>query len=129
MKTFILALIVFVLIVGILCFTVFYLKEKTEELSQAARALPKITDRSKDISPDEFRNSAKFFYDLWESAKKPIHFIIGHEEANRIDETFSELQYRYLFRDAAGYMSTRQKLLDSIEHLAKLETFSFDTIT
>ncbi len=127
MRTFILALIVFALIIGTLILTGVYLTRRTHELSASARALPELSDHASDNSA--FYAAAKEFNELWTSTRKTIHFIIGHEEADRIEDTFADLQARYLKHDTAGYTSAREKLLRSIERLADSEAFSFDSVT
>lgn len=133
MKTFLLSLVVFALIVGTLFFTGRYLINRTEELEDAAKSLPRFTasDNAIELTSDntKFREAVLQFSSVWESARKPIHFIVGHEEADRIEDTFYELRIRYAMHDTAGYMSAREKLLKAISRLADSETFSFDTIT
>ncbi len=129
MKTFLLALTVFALIVGLLILSGAYLARKTAALSAAASAFP-VPD-GEDAVPDSaaFYASAKEFSALWSSAVGAVRFIIGHEEAERIDDTFDELMTRYLLRDNAGYMTARAKLLRLINRLADAEHVTFDSIT
>lgn len=133
MKTFILSLVVFALILGTLFLTGRYLFNRTDELESAAKSLPRFTASDAEIRPDsenvEFMEALNQFSSVWESARKPIHFIIGHDEADRIEDTFYELRVRYAMHDTAGYMSAREKLLNAISRLADSESFSFDTIT
>lgn len=127
MRTFILALVVFFLIVGILIFTGKYLIGKTTALTDAAKSLPIITGDSP--SQQNIAAALENFNQIWKSTRKAVHFLVGHEEADKIDDTLSELQIRWLTHDAPGYMAAREKLLQSITRLADSESFSFDTVT
>lgn len=130
MRTFILSLIVFALILGILFLSGRYIVNRTDELTEAAKALPRLTASSADITPGTgFQEAISQFASVWDGARKTIHFIIGHDEADRIEDTFYELRIRYAMHDAAGYMSAREKLLHAISRLADSESFSFDAIT
>lgn len=130
MRTFILSLVVFALIVGALFLTGRYLINRTDELTEAAKSLPRFTASDTDIGPDSgFQEAASQFASVWDSARKTIHFIIGHDEADHIEDTFYELRIRYAMHDAAGYMSARESLLNAISRLADSESFSFDAIT
>ncbi len=128
MRTFILALTVLALILAALTLAGVYLTGKADALTEAAKALPE-ESASNSTQSSGFYTAARNFSEIWSSTKKTIHFIIGHKEADRIEETFIDLQVRYLLRDNAGYMSARAKLLHEIEQLAESETFSFDTVT
>ena len=129
MRTFILALVVLALIVGGLFLTSIFLNRRTDALLSAAKSLPPLSARGNDFDTMDFYAPARRFSSLWTSSRKTIHFIIGHEEADRIEDTFIELQMRYLLRDGAGYMAQREKLLLAIDRLADAETLSFDSVT
>jgi len=129
MRTFILALTVFFLIIGVLVFTGRYLINRTSELTKAARNLPIFTEEMSPSEREDIGIALNSFVRTWNSTRKTIHFLVGHEEADRIDETLSDLRARHITHDTAGYMSARAKLLQAIARLADAETFSFDTIT
>ena len=129
MRTFFLALAVLLLIVFLLIFAGRYLIKRTAELTKAILNLPPLTDDISSIEKEALYRSLEDFTRIWNSTRKTVHFLVGHDEADRIDETLSELRTRYVTHDTAGYMSAREKLLRSISRLAESEAFSFDTIT
>ncbi len=128
MRTFFLSLAVFCLIIGILIFTGRYLIKQTEELSEAANSLPIITEE-KPLPQNEINTALRKLTETWHSAKKAIHFLVGHDEADKIDDNLAELRIRAVTHDTAGYMTAREKLLQSLTRLADSESFSFDTVT
>jgi len=129
MRTFILSLVVLALIVGTLFFTGLFLQSRTSKLSDFAKKLPIITTDMPMPSPEDFNSAAEDFSRLWNKTRKIIHFLVGHEEADKIDEAFTDLRVRFVTHDPAGCMSAREKLLQTITRLADSESFSFDTIT
>ncbi len=128
MRTFLLSLAVFCLILGVLVFTGRYLVRKTAEVSTAANNLP-TSSPDEEFPREEARAALRDLTTAWQSARKAIHFLVGHEEVDKIDDYLTELQIRALTRDVAEYMSVREKLLQSLTRLAESETFSFDTVT
>lgn len=127
MRTFILSLVVFCLLIGILWFTGRYIARRTDELMGAANSLP-IPDDSGENRAASLR-TIESFVNRWSSMRKTIHFIIGHEEADKIDETLTDLRIRFVTKDDTGYMAAREKLLFIIQRLSDSESLSFDNVT
>ena len=120
MRTFILALAVLILIVGTLFFTGRVLLSRTAKLSAAAENFPILTESITPSEKNAVLNSAEKFSETWTHTRKLVHFLVGSEEADLIDETLSDLRIRCLTNDPPGYMSARQKLLHSLTLLIPL---------
>ena len=127
MKTFILSLIVFFLVIGVLLFTGNIFAKRTDGLLDAAKKLPDFSDPTQDKPKPS--QAIEHFLMKWASARKIIHFIVGHDEADKIDETLTELRVRYVMGDLPGYMAAREKLLLAIQRLSDSEALSFDSVT
>lgn len=124
MKTFILSLAVLALILTLLIFTGRYLLRRARDLTDAAEAMPvsAAADRT------DFRKASDRFRALWRSVRRTVRFLIGHTEADRIDELFTETLIRFAAGDSAGYLSAREKLLCAVRSLGDAEKLSFDVI-
>ncbi len=137
MKTFFLSAAVFLLLVGVLIASGWYIDSRSMALEEAAKALPKIakgdlTEKTEVESAENgtlFRSKTDAFATLWKETKTVIHAIVGHEKADRIEETFLDLRIRYAMQDEAGYMSAREKLIREIRQLSEQEDFTFDAIS
>lgn len=127
MKTFILSLIVFSLVIGVILLTGNIFAKRTADLSEAAKRLPDFSNPTQDKPKPS--QAIESFVKKWASARKIIHFIIGHDEADKIDETLTELRIRYVMGDLPGYMAAREKLLLAIHRLSDSESLSFDSVT
>lgn len=129
MRTFVLALTVFFLIIGILFFSGRYLIGKAAALSLDAKKLPSLDDLSKNTSSETFRSRLSSFVQKWKESRPVIHFLAGHEEADQIDAILTELQIRFVTHDTTGYLVARERLLQSLSRLADSESLTFDSVT
>ena len=129
MRTFALALTVFLLIIGILFFSGRYLIGKAAALSLDAKNLPSFDDLSKSTSPETFRARLSSFVQKWKDSRAVIHILAGHEEADQIDAILIELQIRFVTHDTTGYLVAREQLLHSLSRLADSESLTFDSVT
>jgi len=132
MKTFFLALGVFFLIICILFFAVNYIDKRCAELISAAKQFPRITPDDTDKKTgfnEDYQTAVNSFASIWKNSKKILYFLVGHDEADKIEEAFNDMRIRYTMKDFPGYMSARQKLLATIYHLSDSESITFDAIS
>lgn len=130
MRTFLVALAALALIFGLLFGAGRYLLLRTEELSAAVRDFPRLSAKDGAIVGDDDGDAAFVrFSELWERSRGGLHCIVGHEDADRIEDLFRESRVRYVWRDAAGYTAARDALLRALGRLAEGERLSLDGVT
>lgn len=97
------------------------------------REIGRLYELTKDltISEDNIKKCEKDARELYETFKKKETFIsltVNHEDLTNIEESFSEIIGYLSIGDADGARVTKNRLLDSLEHLRRLSGFNIDAI-
>lgn len=83
------------------------------------------------ISDENIEECEAKMRELYEYFKKRETFIsltVNHEDLTNIEESFSEIIGCLSVGDADGARITKNRLLDSLEHLRRLSGFNIDAI-
>ena len=83
------------------------------------------------ISDENIEECEAKMRELYEDFKKRETFIsltVNHEDLTNIEESFSEIIGCLSVGDADGARITKNRLLDSLEHLRRLSGFNIDAI-
>ena len=126
MKTFLIALLLLLLIVGFVICNTIDLQKTLHELIALTEALP--------FEASEFRQSPETqeivekLYHLWDKEFNRIVFTSGYLNCNRADEELTALFIHYRNNNAEDFTHARLLLWDSLCRLKILEGFHFDSI-
>ena len=117
MKEVLAVLILFVLLVGFVIWNAIYINNVAIRLSEAADALPEITDPT-------CAGAAKTLRDEWESYAPIVGISVSYTIADRVGEQIAVLAACAACGDAPGYASARALLADTLLDLRRAEQFS-----
>ncbi len=123
MKEKITAFCLFILVIGFVIFNTIVLDRQIDRLCDAAEKL--------EISDENIGQSEKDARKLYEEFRKKETFIsltVNHDDLTDIEECFSEMIGYLSVGDADGARVTKNRLVDSLEHLGRLSGFNIDAI-
>lgn len=140
MRTFVLSLAVLLALLVLLTLTGGYVASITATLKETALEMPALSviDTGAGTDVSDVQTAGSFLEDapamvtfdqLWQECRLCLHWIVGHDDADRIEEAFRDARVRWRTGDAAGYMSARERLIGAITKLADSERLSLDAIT
>ena len=110
----------------VICFVTVNTIVLDRQISKLCEATEKI-----EITEDNIRQSEKMARELYDDFKKKEIFIsltVNHEDLTNIEASFSEIIGYLSVGDADGARVTKNRLLDSLEHLRRLSGFNIDAI-
>lgn len=126
MKTFVIAIIIFSVVIGFVIWNAIDLQKSFGEMLALTEALPfDIEDFKQDAQTKELVD--KLYY-LWDKKFDRIVFTSGYENCNRADEAITALFVHYKNNNASDFTHARLILWDSLRRLKMLESFHFDSI-
>ena len=124
MKTFILALCVFLAIVAFVTISaIFAVREANDMKSLAAQFPQTLSDDS-----DDFETTLHEFKDKFVSQRTFIHLLIGESEEDSVEYALTDLEVAQKSGDIFGYASARSRLISAIERIIEAESLSFESV-
>ncbi len=120
MKTFIAAVVTFVMLTAIVAANGIYLYFKTNELIAVANDFPFMIEGE----AEQFCENAAKFKKTLDGATFMICLSVSHSEAEVIDEHYMQMKLRFEHGDLTGYISERSALICEITDLRKSESFT-----
>ena len=124
MKTFVLALIVLVLLLGIVILSACSMAKTADGLLALLDQLPSAVTGSE----AEFQHLLNRLHETWEPHRWLFRCFVGHNEADCIDDGLGELRTRYVCGDRAGYMSARRALMSHLAQIRLSEQFRVESL-
>lgn len=123
MKDKILAYVIMIgVVIGVIANTIF-LEKQIEKISQSVVSL-NISDKNY----GSLLSEAKNVYDDFKKTESYISLTVNHNDLTNIEGLFSEMIGYIGVDDRAEALVTKNRLLDSLEHLRRLSGFNIDAI-
>ena len=126
MKTFLVALVILVLVIGFVIWNALDLKKTFEELLTITEALP--AEASEFQKDEATREKVDALWRIWDKKFARITFTNGYENCNRADEALVSLVIHYQNDNAEDFTHARLIFWDSLCRLKTLESFGLDSI-
>ena len=124
MKTFILALCVFLAILAFVTISAISVESIANDLKSLAERFPQtLSDDT-----DDFETTLHEFKDKFISQRTFIHLLIGESEEDSLEYALLELEARQKSGDPAGYASARSRLISAIDKIIGYESLSLYTV-
>lgn len=120
MKTKIFGAIVFFLTIAAVTANTVYLQRTVEKIYSQIEAV--------DMSADGAEDSFSAAYAYFRKHEKVINLTVNHEDLTAIEEAFSEIEGLLSIKRYEEAEVTKNRLLDSLEHLRRLSGINFDSI-
>ena len=114
MKSFIITLIIFSTLLGIIATNFFYINKVGDELKEKAETL--------DISNiEECKAQLDELYLYWKDNETMISFSVSYTELNCVDDNITKMMTYLEHNDIVNFECYRASLLNAIEEMRRLE--------
>ena len=124
MKTFVLAMCVFLAIVVFVTVSAIFTVSIANDMKLLAESFPKTLFENM----GDFYATLEKFRDKFDSCRTFIHFLIGETEEDSIENALTELEDKEKNGDPSGYASARSRLISAIEKIINSESLSLNTV-
>ncbi len=126
MKSFMIALVLLVLVIGFIVWNAIDLQKTFDEMLVIVESLP---FEAKEFKKDaETEHAVEELYRLWDKNFARIAFTSGYDNCNRADEALGSLFIHFKNDNASDFTHARLMFWDSLRRLKMLESFHFDSI-
>ncbi len=115
MKSFVVTVILFCLLIGIIIFNSIYTRKIAEELEEKISALDFDDDITDDIDS---------LQQYWENKEKFFGVSVGFREIDKTCELIIALKVYYQYQNREEFEKAKQLLIDVIDEITRLEKFS-----
>ncbi len=123
MKEKIIAFSLFFLVIGFVFINTIVLGRQLDEI---CRMTEEMTIDEENLSDSE--EAVREVYDNFKKKETFISLSVNHENLTDIKQSFSEIIGYLSVGDADGASMTKNRLIDSLEHLRRLSGFNIDAI-
>lgn len=127
MKSFLIACLLFALVVGFVCFHTYYMSEILGQISDIVQMLPQNKQDFFDAY-DTVRENVRTLYDVWDRHFSYIAFTIAYENINRCDEALENLKTYAQNANAEEFTVALAGFRDALSRLRMLEGFYIESI-
>lgn len=121
MKSFIISLILFTILLSFIIFNSLYMKIQSERLIKKAEDLPHISDPT-------FQEKLSLLRSNWESVKKVIGLSCSYSELLKIDMAFEELSAFATEQSHADCTASKANLIFLLKEISRLERITIEGI-
>ena len=119
MRVFVISLLAFALLVGIIVGNCFYVSITTDNIKQALLQLPKVTEADSALTQLET---------YWQMRRTEISFSVSFNEIRDMDNCLIQLRTACACADDYEFELARALALKSAERMRRLERFSWECI-
>ena len=120
MKTFVVSLLLFVLMLFVILWNYFYINKTAEELLALSELLPD--------SVDGALEAAQKISDFWQARMDVVGFSVGYTVLDRISEQAASLLCAAKYESDFDYRLSKALLQDTVGDMRRLEKFSIGNI-
>ena len=120
MKQKILAIVIFIFILGFTIINTIILQNMTDKLIENAKTLS--------LTDENANRMAKELHEEFKANESYIALTVSHEDLTNIEECFAELNGYLAVSDTEGAMIVKYRLISFLGHLRRLVSFNIDTI-
>ena len=120
MKVKIFAVVTLIVTVVAVSINTAVLEKQISEVTEAVTAL--------NVNDENAQETATVIYDDFRKKETYISLTVNHDDLTNIEEGFAELIGYLEIGDTDGAYVTKNRLLDSIDHLRRLSGFNIDAI-
>ena len=120
MKQKILAIVIFVCILGFTIINTIILQDMTDKFIENAKMLS--------ITDDNAKTKATALHKEFQTNERYIGLTVSHEDLTNIEDCFAELNGYLSIGDTEGAMVVKYRLISFLGHLRRLVGFNIDTI-
>ncbi len=107
------------ILIGVIINTV-VIEKQISEVTESVKEL--------DINAKTAKEAAESIYRDFREKETCISLTVNHDDLTNIEEGFAELIGYLALEDTDGAYVTKNRLLDSLEHLRRLSGFNIDAI-
>lgn len=120
MKVKIFAVVTFILTVGFVILNTFIVQGAIREFEESVKSL--------DISSEDAATRANDIYENFKKKEVYVSLTVNHEDLTNTKESFAELIGYLEVGDTESAHVTKNRLVDSLEHLGRLSGFNISAI-
>ena len=122
MKSFIVALAVFVSIAVFVTFSAITVSDGCGAMLKTVEKLPESVD------DERFGSAYGEIADEWGELRASVRYFVGHTESDTVDDALDDIKARHDNGDASGYCAARLKLISALVRIKDSEEFKADTL-
>ena len=123
MKIKLFVIITLVTIIGAVALNTFFLNKEIEELSKLISAF-----NIKGMAISDCEKEAKSIYEKFKKSETYISMTVSHDDLTNIEDSFAELIGYISVGDKDGAEVTKNRLINSLEHLKRLSGINVDSV-
>lgn len=127
MRTFLVALLIFLSITAFVVVNAVYIGGTAKELLALAEKLPADAE-SFERSGEEAKETMDALYALWDSRFRRLTRTTGYDSLDRADEAILEMRVHFENGNGEDFSVAEQTFLDAVRRLRELESFSLNGI-
>lgn len=127
MKSFIIALVIFVLVAGLGLWSSLYTEKYVKELKAQLAQLPK-TEEEFISGYDDTEIKVQRIREMWADSAEKISAVIGYDGFNRGDDAVSEMTASFYLADAQTFEFSVRKFYDALERIRKTDGINLHSI-
>ena len=125
MKSFVSAIVILALTVGVVAANMLYVGRILGELEEILDGLPISAD---DFNADSFGDEIEALWEKWDESVGIIALTTGYPDIDRADDAIIEAVQSYRNGDMDGFLTARIRASDAVARMKKLASVSFDSI-
>lgn len=127
MKTFLISVLLFCVVLILVICNALYIRKTTEELLILAESLP----ADADAFEAQYHAAAEemdALYTLWDKSFMRLAFTTGYDNINRADDAMLSMYVNFENKSGEDFAVSRAIFCDGVRRLQSLESFSFHGI-
>ena len=125
MKSFVSAIVILALTIGVVAANMLYVGQILGELEEILDGLPISAD---DFSSGNFGDKIEALWKKWDESVGIIALTTGYPDIDRADDAIIEAVQSYRNGDMDGFLTARIRASDAVARMKKLASVSFDSI-
>ena len=118
MRSFIIALCIFALLILAIIFNGIFLRSTTGEMEAALRALPVAEEGEALLALENY----------WKNKRTGMSLSISFDEIRKMDELLIELRIAAQCKDENSFLLSRAQALEAVARMRRLECFSLEAL-
>lgn len=121
MRTFIVSLVIFLILLGCIIGNFFFIRSTTDNLAKMTASLP-------DANETECKDRVAELREFWERRRDLISLSVSYTDLNQCGSLLAALDAFSAAGDSTHFNAAKLQLLDALDELSRLEAFSIGNL-